>query len=29
MTPIVFGMGQTDQLAEIEWLQQEGWTQLN
>jgi hypothetical protein len=29
MTPIVFGMGQSDQLAEIEWLQQEGWTQLN
>jgi hypothetical protein len=26
MTPIVFGMGQSDQVSEIEWLEQEGWT---
>jgi len=25
MTPIVFGMGDSDQVAEIEYLQQEGW----
>lgn len=28
MTPIVFGMGYTEQLSEIEWLKQEGWTSL-
>lgn len=27
MTPIVFGMGHTEQLSEMEWLQQEGWVQ--
>lgn len=26
MTPIVFGMGQSDQLSEIDWLKQDGWT---
>jgi hypothetical protein len=25
MTPIVFGMGQSDQFSEMEWLKQEGW----
>lgn len=27
ITPIVFGMGHTEQLSEMEWLQQEGWVQ--
>ena len=26
MTPVVFGMGDSEQVAEIEYLQQEGWT---
>ena len=26
MTPVVFGMGNSEQVAEIEFLQQEGWT---
>jgi len=28
LSPIVFGMGDSDQVAEIEWLQQEGWTTI-
>lgn len=28
MTPIVFGMGDSEQVAEIEFLQQDGWTAL-
>jgi hypothetical protein len=28
MTPIVFGMGDSEQVAEIEFLQQDGWTTL-
>ena len=26
MTPVIFGMGNSEQVAEIEFLQQEGWT---
>lgn len=28
LSPVVFGMGDSEQLAEIEWLQQEGWSTL-
>jgi hypothetical protein len=28
LSPIVFGMGDSDQVAEMEWLQQEGWTTI-
>ena len=28
MTPVVFGMGDSEQVAEIEFLQQDGWTTL-
>jgi hypothetical protein len=28
LSPVVFGMGDSEQLAEIEWLQQEGWMSL-
>jgi hypothetical protein len=28
LSPVVFGMGDSEQLAEMEWLQQEGWMSL-